>query len=136
MKRCLWDNDTVDIIMSNCVINLSPQKAAVFAEAFRVLKPGGRLAISDIVTDRHFTAEQQADSASWSACVSGAIPAAEYTALIEQAGFTDVQVVDKASAEAILPQRNGIATNIQRSDYCTETCVSPLFAINLRRRVI
>jgi SAM-dependent methyltransferase len=95
------DDNTIDIIMSNCVINLSPQKADVFAEAFRVLKTGGRLAISDIVTEGHFTDAQQTDIASWSACVSGAIPAQDYTALIAAAGFTRIEVVDKEDAEAL-----------------------------------
>jgi arsenite methyltransferase len=92
-------NNTVDVIMSNCVINLSPQKADVFAEAYRVLKPGGRVAISDIVTDGHFTEAQRANTDSWSACVSGAIPADEYTGLMRAAGFINVQVVDKANAD-------------------------------------
>jgi ubiquinone/menaquinone biosynthesis C-methylase UbiE len=94
------DDNSVDIIMSNCVINLSPQKADVFAEAFRVLKPGGRLAISDIVTDGEFLEEHRANATAWSACVSGAIPADDYTGLMKAAGFVDIQVVDKTESSS------------------------------------
>ena len=93
------ENDTVDVIMSNCVINLSPDKAAVFNEAFRVLKPGGRLAVSDIVTEGDFSESQRADAAQWAACVTGAIDAADYVAQITAAGFVDVEVVDKSDSD-------------------------------------
>jgi arsenite methyltransferase len=95
------DNNSVDIIMSNCVINLSPQKADVFAEAYRVLKPGGRLAISDIVTEGHFSEEHRTNMEAWSACVSGAIPVDEYTGLMREAGFTKIEVVDKENADVL-----------------------------------
>ena len=65
------DDSTVDVVMSNCVINLSPDKAAVFNEAFRVLKSGGRLAVSDIVADGPFSEEQRTNAAQWAACVTG-----------------------------------------------------------------
>ena len=93
------DSDSVDVIMSNCVINLSPRKAEVFSEAFRVLKPGGRVSISDIVTQGDFTPEQRADAEDWAACISGAIDVDQYTGLMEQAGFVKIQVVDKVDAE-------------------------------------
>lgn len=93
------DDNSIDVIMSNCVINLSPQKADVFAEAFRVLKPGGRVSISDIVTEGSFTEEQRADANNWAACISGAIDVNEYMDLMRQAGFGSVEVVDKVVAE-------------------------------------
>ena len=95
------DDNSVDIIMSNCVINLSPQKADVFAEAYRVLKPGGRLAISDIVTEGHFSEEHRANMEAWSACVSGAVPVGEYTGLMREAGFINIEVVDKENADVL-----------------------------------
>jgi SAM-dependent methyltransferase len=101
-------DNSIDIIMSNCVINLSPDKAAVFKEAFRVLKPGGRVSISDIVTEGDFSAELRADSAKWAECVTGAIDANVYTGLMREAGFVDIQVVDKASAEDIVPRQPGM----------------------------
>ena len=93
------DSDSVNVIMSNCVINLSPRKAEVFAEAFRVLKPGGRVSISDIVTEGDFTPEQREVAEDWAACISGAIDVNQYTGLMEQAGFVKIQVIDKVDAE-------------------------------------
>lgn len=102
------DDDQVDVVMSNCVINLSPDKPAVFREAFRVLKPGGRVSISDIVTDGEFSEEMRSSASLWAGCVSGAIDVEAYTAQMSEAGFTDVQVVDKVSVDASTPQKDGI----------------------------
>lgn len=84
------EDDSVDVVMSNCVINLVQDKGQAFREAYRVLKPGGRLSISDIVTDRPFSPSLRSDANSWSACVSGALPEAEYLALIAQVGFDQI----------------------------------------------
>jgi SAM-dependent methyltransferase len=97
-------SSTVDVVMSNCVINLSPDKRAVFGEAFRVLKSGGRVSISDVVTEGEFSAEQRAQADQWSACVTGAIDVAKYTGLMREVGFVDIQVVDKTDAGDIAPQ--------------------------------
>jgi len=102
------ESGTVDVIMSNCVINLSPDKRSVFKEAIRVLKSGGRVSISDIVTDGEFSAELRAQTDKWAQCVTGAIDASDYTGMMREAGFTDIQIVDKSSAEAIIPQESGM----------------------------
>lgn len=102
------EDGTVDAVISNCVINLSPDKGAVFQDVYRVLKPGGRVSISDIVTEGEFSPEMRADSAQWAECVTGAIDAADYTGLMRAAGFVDIQVVDKASAEGIVSRRDGM----------------------------
>jgi ubiquinone/menaquinone biosynthesis C-methylase UbiE len=81
---------SIDVVMSNCVINLVQDKGQAFREIQRVLRPGGRLAVSDIVTDRPFSPAYQADPESWAACVSGALPESEYLALISQAGFSEI----------------------------------------------
>ena len=91
------ESGSIDVILSNCVINLSPDKPAVFREAFRVLKPGGKFAVSDIVADGEIPASARADLASLAACVSGAIPEADYLAALRAAGFEDVRVVDRHS---------------------------------------
>ncbi len=89
------ESDTADVVISNCVINLSPDKDRVFREAFRILKPGGRLAVSDIVLLRELPEELRGDMSAWSACVSGAMLEEEYLASISRAGFVEVRVVGK-----------------------------------------
>jgi len=90
------DSNSVDVIISNCVINLSPDKPTVFREAFRVLKPGGRLAVSDVVTEGHFTAEQLANLGTWASCITGAIDQTLYIQQMEQAGFREVVVESRS----------------------------------------
>jgi SAM-dependent methyltransferase len=85
-------DNAADVILSNCVINLVPDKAQVFREAFRVLKPGGRLAISDVVNTKPLPAELAADQALVCGCVAGAVPSLEIEAWLQAAGFRDVLV--------------------------------------------
>jgi SAM-dependent methyltransferase len=82
----------VDVVISNCVINLSPDKPAVFREIFRVLKPGGRVAVSDIVTNGALPESVQKDMQAWGACVAGALDMKDYTRGLEEAGFIQVRV--------------------------------------------
>jgi SAM-dependent methyltransferase len=84
--------ETVDVVISNCVINLSVDKPAVFAETFRVLKPGGRLGVSDIVAEDHLTGEQRAERGSYVGCIAGALSQTEYQVGLRAAGFTEVSV--------------------------------------------
>lgn len=86
------DSNSVDIVISNCVINLAPDKLKVFKEAHRVLKTGGKMYVSDVVLLANLTPEQQKDEKLLSACVSGAILRGDYIAHLEQAGF-EVNVV-------------------------------------------
>jgi arsenite methyltransferase len=83
---------TVDVIISNCVINLSPDKDAVFREAFRVLRPGGRLHVSDVVLLHDLSPAEQEDLNLWAGCVSGALSRDDYTARLTAAGFVDVEI--------------------------------------------
>jgi SAM-dependent methyltransferase len=83
---------TFDVIISNCVINLSPDKDAVFRESHRVLKPGGRMRVSDIVWTRAPSDAERSDLASWAGCVAGALQIEEYTAKLREAGFEDIAV--------------------------------------------
>ncbi len=85
-------DDSVDVILSNCVINLSPDKPAVFREAFRVLKPGGRFAVTDIVTDGPLPEAIRENLAAWYGCVAGALDYRNYVDALNAAGFSDVQV--------------------------------------------
>jgi arsenite methyltransferase len=83
---------TVDVVISNCVINLSIDKPAVFAETFRVLKPGGRLGVSDIVAEDRLTPAERAERGSYVGCIAGALSRTEYESGLAAAGFTDVVV--------------------------------------------
>jgi len=83
---------SADVVISNCVINLAPDKAEVYREAFRVLRPGGRLAVSDVVATRPITRKERADPSLWSSCSSGAIEVRTVKALLRKAGFTGVEV--------------------------------------------
>ena len=86
------ESNTVDVVISNCVINLSPDKRAVFSEAFRVLRSGGKFAVSDIVTDGELPDEVRKSMAAWAGCVAGAVDAKEYIAMMETIGFADISV--------------------------------------------
>ncbi len=91
------EDDTVDVIISNCVVNLTPDKGRALEESFRVLKPGGRLAISDIVVDGDLndlpvSEEDIRAGLSWAGCIAGALSAAELTRLLEAAGFEEIAI--------------------------------------------
>jgi len=92
-----------DLIISNCVINLSTDKPSVFAEAFRVLKPGGRLAVSDIVLDGELPKAVSDDAYSYSACIAGAVERERYLGMIREAGFERVEVLsEKPFGDALI----------------------------------
>ena len=83
---------TVDVVISNCVVNLSTDKPAVFAETFRVLKPGGRIGITDVVAQDHLNVQDRAERGAWVGCIAGALSKGEYEAGLTAAGFTGVSV--------------------------------------------
>ena len=88
-------DQSVDVILSNCVINLSTEKPRVFQEAFRVLKPGGRLAISDVVATAEIPAEIRQDPELFSACAAGAATVSELATLLEEVGFSEIRIQPK-----------------------------------------
>jgi arsenite methyltransferase len=92
-KLPVQDN-SVDVIISNCVINLSPDKPAVFKEAFRVLKPGGRLMVSDVVTTNQLPDDLKKSIGAYVGCLSGAIMKGQYLGTIKKVGFTKVKILD------------------------------------------
>ena len=102
------ESNSVDVIISNCVINLSPDKSKVFAEAFRVLQSGGKLAVSDIVTDGPLPSAVKQSLSAWAGCVAGAVEANEYIKMMESVGLRNISInpvffnketVDSALAE-------------------------------------
>jgi arsenite methyltransferase len=100
------ESNTVDVVISNCVINLSPDKAKVFNEAARVLKTGGKFAVSDIVTDGPIPEAIKQSLSAWAGCVAGAIEADEYINMMKRAGFTDISITpvffDKEDVDSAL----------------------------------
>ncbi|HJS71879.1 MAG TPA: arsenite methyltransferase [Acidimicrobiia bacterium] len=89
---------SVDVVISNCVINLSTDKPAVFAEIHRVLRDGGRIGISDIVADNSLTIEERAERGSWVGCIAGALSYSEYRDLLGAAGFADITLTPSHEA--------------------------------------
>jgi arsenite methyltransferase len=107
------DANSVDVIISNCVINLSPDKAKVFSEAFRVLKPGGKLAVSDIVTDGPLPEAIKKSLTAWAGCVAGAVEAEEYIGMMKAVGFTNISITpvffDKATVDEAMDGMKDVA---------------------------
>jgi arsenite methyltransferase len=92
MEAIPLGDDSVDVVISNCVVNLSPDKPRVLREAFRVLRPGGRVGISDIVAEDRLTPEERAERGSYVGCIAGALAKGEYERELAEAGFADVSV--------------------------------------------
>jgi arsenite methyltransferase len=91
---------SIDVVISNCVINLSTDKSAVIAEMFRVLAPGGRLGISDVVAEDHLTPADRAERGTYVGCIAGALSKSEYLEGLSAAGFveTDVRITNRAAS--------------------------------------
>ena len=92
IEACPLPGGTIDVVISNCVINLSVDKAAVIAEMFRLLKPGGRIGISDVVAEDHLSPKQRAERGSYVGCIAGALSRAEYLDGLTAVGFADSSV--------------------------------------------
>jgi SAM-dependent methyltransferase len=111
---------SVDVVISNCVINLAADKAAVIGEAARVLRPGGRFAVSDVVADDDMDEATRADMREWTGCIAGALTASEFREVLTAAGFEDIEIrmthrVHDAAGAAIIratkPRRPSTPTN-------------------------
>jgi SAM-dependent methyltransferase len=122
---------SVDAILSNCVINLSPDKASVFREAFRVLKPGGRLAISDVILTKPMPAEVEENVEAYTGCVAGSASEATLRDLLAEAGFQDVEISVRpgsgAFLESCLPGAGDYVASavIQGRKPSTKSCCGP-----------
>jgi arsenite methyltransferase len=104
------DDESVDLVISNCVINLVPEKGLVFDEIFRVLKPGGRISISDIVTHGDIPEYVRQDMSLWAGCIAGAMDRDVYLKLVEESGFSNIQVRNYIDHDAYKGHGYGIAS--------------------------
>jgi arsenite methyltransferase len=109
-------DNSVDVVISNCVINLVPEKGPVYREAFRVLRPGGHLAISDVVATRPISARDRADPSLWSSCASGALEVKDVKTLLKRAGFKDVHLDLKVPEEAPESLRDRASLGVVSAD--------------------
>ena len=91
------ENDSVDVVISNCVINLAPDKERVFREAYRVLKRGGRLMVSDLVTLEELPQKVKNSFEAWAGCIAGALVRDDYLETIRNAGFEKVRIVSEST---------------------------------------
>ena len=96
------EDNSIDVIISNCVINLSPDKSKVFEEMFRTLKPGGRVSVSDIVTHGELPKVVKNSMAAWGACIAGALDMEEFATGLREAGFIDVEISAKSDEGSLL----------------------------------
>ena len=112
------EDNSVDVIISNCVINLSPDKEKVFKEAYRVLKPSGRILISDIVTEGDLPEQVQKSISAWAGCVAGAQEKNQYLTTIRDAGFKEVNIVSESNITIDISQElKGKITSVQVEAY-------------------
>jgi SAM-dependent methyltransferase len=116
MEEMPLPDASVDVVISNCVINLSPDKDAVFAEAFRVLRPGGRLSVADIVIDGSLPRAIRQSMDAWAGCVAGALDEAVYLGKIRAAGFEDVEVLSRDTGEGELVEGRELQIQVAGPD--------------------
>jgi SAM-dependent methyltransferase len=107
-------DSSIDVVISNCVINLSGDKPQVLREAARVLRPGGRFAVSDVIADADMDAQTRADMAAWTGCIAGALTEDEFRSTLEAAGFEDIEIrethrVHEHASSAIIRARKPAA---------------------------
>ncbi|MDX2683565.1 arsenite methyltransferase [Streptomyces soliscabiei] len=129
--------NTIDVVISNCVINLSTDKPAVFTETFRVLKPGGRIGVSDVVADDTLTPAQRGERGDFAGCIAGVLSFAEYREGLQAAGFADVEIapthavadgMHSAIVRAVKPVAAGTRSGVMESaDACcgVNACCTP-----------
>ncbi len=118
---------SVDVVISNFVINLSGDKPKVIAEAARVLRPGGRFAISDVIADPDMDEQTRADMAAWTGCIAGALTETEFRAALTTAGFEQIEIrpthqVHEHASSAIIRARKPATSGCREPDTLASSC--------------
>lgn len=130
------DNNSVDVVISNCVINLSPDKKEVFKETFRVLKPGGRLMISDIVLLKQLPDKIKDSVEAYVGCVSGAMLKDEYIKIIKEVGFQNIKIIDEVKVPTGMitndPTTQTVNNNLKISPQETQDIISSIRSIKVQ----
>ena len=114
--------NTVDVVISNCVINLSTDKPRVFAEMHRVLRPGGRIGIADVVAENGLTSEQRAERGTYVGCIAGALSFREYEDGLRAAGFTDISIT---STDESVPGMHSAIVKATKASVATDVPATP-----------
>ena len=129
------ENDSIDVVISNCVINLAPDKSKVFSEIVRVLKPGAKLAVSDIVTDGPLPAEVKKNLSAWAGCIAGALDLHDYKSMMKAAGLTDIEVkpvyFDKAMIDDVI---GDLKNTIELKQYSQDELYKTVFSAKISAR--
>jgi SAM-dependent methyltransferase len=126
------DSNSIDVVISNCVINLAPDKNKVFAEIVRVLKPGARIAVSDIVTDGELPDEMKKSLSAWAGCIAGALDVKDYQSMMESAGLTDIAITpvyfDKEMIDEVT---RDLGTSIDLNQYSQDELYKTVFSAKI-----
>jgi SAM-dependent methyltransferase len=129
------ENNSIDVVISNCVINLAPDKNKVFSEIVRALKPGAKLAVSDIVTDGPLPAEIKKSLSAWAGCIAGALDVNEYKSMMETAGLTDIEIkpvyFDKAMIDDVI---GDLKNTLELKQYSQDELYKTVFSTKISAR--
>ncbi len=126
------DEGTVDVAISNCVINLAPDKSKVLSEIFRVLKPGGKMAVSDIATDGPLPAEIKESLSAWAGCVAGALDVREYEAALKAAGFVQIEVTPSYFDDATIDEAlQDLGQDVKLKEIPRDTVAKTVFSARI-----
>lgn len=126
------ESNTVDVAISNCVINLAPDKGKVLSEVFRVLKPGAKMAVSDIVTDGPLPADIKKSMSAWAGCIAGALELSEYKTALAAAGFADVEITPTYFDDATIQEAvYDMGDKVDVSTLSTEQIAKTVFSARI-----
>ncbi len=129
------EDNSIDVVISNCVINLAPDKSKVFSEIVRVLKPGARFAVSDIVTDGDLPEGMKKSLSAWAGCISGALDVKDYQSMMEDAGLTDIVITPTYFQREIIDEVvRDLGNTVDLKQYSQEELYKTVFSAKISAR--